>query len=243
MHFPTLLTLLLSISAESIHLPRNGISLPYRPVASKRVSTVNFITRVITLRKQYNLRAHQKYFNDIVTLWTAIFMEPQLTKNNEDPPISSTNPECRDLRAIVMDAIKSVSELLNANFFIRRKRHSKPQHILYNKSASITFRLSHPKKKRSFIISTALTLMGKHLAEHTVKKGLSGLGMNSNRGAIPFGGSILAFAFGVARQEEVDLNRRKMEVLSNQFIKLQQNQNVLVNFANITKLVLGEMQD
>ena len=82
--------------------------------------------------------------------------------------------------------------------------------------------------------------MGGHLAKQTVKHSL---GMSNNKGVLPLGGTILAMAFGVARKEEVDLNRRKMEVLSNQFIKLQQNQNRFVKFANLTQLVLGEMHD
>ena len=243
MYFTSLILLLTPISAKDIHLPKHEISLPYRPVASKQVSTINFITKVITLKKQYNLRAHQKYFNDIVTLWTAIFMEPQLTRNSEVPPVTDTNPECRDLRAIVMDAIKSVSELLNANFFIRTKRHIHRPHALYNKSTSISIKLNHHKKKRSFILSSALSLMGGHLAKHAIKNSFNGFGTTNNKGMIPIGGSILAMAFGVARKEAVDLNRRKMEVLSNQFIKLQQNQNKFVRFANLTQLVLGEMHD
>ena len=244
MYAARLLLLLVPLSAKQINLPKHEISLPFRPVASKQVSTINFITRVITLRKQYNLRAHHKYFDDIVSLWTAIFMEPQLTMNHEEPSIMDTNPECRDLRAIVMDAIKSVSELLNANFFIRTKRDTSHSHTLYNKSASISIKLNHHKKKRSFLVSSALSLMGGHLAKQALKNSFNGFEINNNnKGLIPIGGSILAMAFGVARKEEVNLNRRKMEVLSNQFIKLQQNQNKFEKFANLTQLVLGEMHD
>ena len=50
-------------------------------------------------------------------------------------------------------------------------------------------------------------------------------------------------AFGVARKEELDLNHRKIKVLSNQFINLQLKQNKLINFANLTELILGEMQE
>ena len=86
--------------------------------------------------------------------------------------------------------------------------------------------------------------MGGHLAKQALKNSFNGFEINNNnKGLIPIGGSILAMAFGVARKEEVDLNRRKMEVLSNQFIKLQQNQNKFVKFANLTQLVLGEMDE
>ena len=240
-----LITLLILISptcSQALYLPRQGISLPYRPVASKKVSTVNFITRVITLRKEYNLRSHEKYFSDIVTLWTAIFTEHQLTGATGEPPVQQSNPECRDLRAIVMDAIKSVSELLDANLFIRMKRNSQLPRPLYEKSSSLTLNLSHQKKKRSFIASSALSLMGAHLAKQTIKTGLN-FDSSNKKGLIPFGGSILAMAFGVARKEELELNRRKIEVLSNQFINLQLKQNKLINFANLTEMVLGEMQE
>ena len=183
LHRILLTLLLLPKGLTSIHFPQHGISLPYRPVASKRVSTINFITKTLTLTKEYNLRAHEKYFNDIVALWTAIFLEHELTKNPQVTPIQQTNPGCSDLRAIVMDAIKSVSELLNANFFIRTKR----QAPLYQESAAVTINLHRPKTKRSFILKSALSLVGSHLASQV----FSDFGSN-RKGLIPIGGSVLA---------------------------------------------------
>ena len=219
-HYILLTLLLFPEGLMSIHFPKHGISLPFRPVASKRVSTINFITKTITLTKEYNLKAHEKYFNDIVALWTAIFLEHELTGNPQENPIQQTNPGCRDLRAIVMDAIKSVSELLNANFFIRTKRQAPPNKSLYNKSTSLTINLHRQKTKRSFILKSALSLVGSHLATQTLKGNFG----SYKKGIIPVGGSILAMAFGVARQEEVELNHRKIKVLANQFINLQNRQ-------------------
>ena len=230
------LILLWPVWSQSIHLPQQGISLPFRPVASKRVSTVCFITRTVTLSKEYNLRAHDKHFNDIVSLWTAIFLESELANNIPEAPIQQTNPECRDLRAIVMDAIKSVSELLNANLFVRQRRGIRRHPTLYNKSAQLTIKLRQPKTKRSFLLKSALSLMGSHLASWSLDRALGA----SKGPLMPVGGSILAMAFGVARKEDLDLQNRKIGVLSNQFINLRRHHN---NFANITKLVLHEMQE
>ena len=236
------------------HHHENDLILPYRPVASKRVSKVNFITKVLTLKKEYNLRAHEKHFKDIIKLWTALFMEHQLMEN-EGIAIELTNPECRDLRAIVIDALKSVSELLDANLNIKNirkyrsvdsKRNNESTTIknlspdnVYFKSPTVTIRVLSKKIKRSFITKTALSLVGSYLAKQ-VLKGDDGL---SNDGLIPFGGNVLAMAFGIARRREVELNKRKLSLLSNQFINLQSNQGKLIKFANITKLVLGEMAD
>ena len=132
-------------------------SLPYRPMSSNRVGTLSYITKIITLEKSYNLRAHEKYFNDIVTLWSTIFIENQLLGKEDlgarPESIDITNPECRDLRSIIMDELKAVANLLEANTRYsetirpRFKRNSK---VILKHSATII------RLKRNFLAKTAL---------------------------------------------------------------------------------------
>ena len=59
------------------------------------------------------------------------------------------------------------------------------------------------------------------------------------KGLIPIGGSILALAFGIAQRGEVEKNTKRINLISNQFIN---HHNKLIRFANLTKIVLDEME-
>ena len=239
MHYLTILSIVL-INTQVSSPNSIGISLPFRPVASKRTSTINFITKVLTLKKEYDLKAHEKYFNNIINLWTSIFLEYELTNDQtHSEPIELTNPECRDLRAITMDAINSVSQLLKSNLIphnpIRHRRSIKPPNYIYQKSTSITLKLSNTNRtKRAFLAKTALSLIGSYMAKQTLSSAT-----HAAKGIIPIGGSILALAFGIAQRGEVEQNAKRINLISNQFIN---HHNKLIRFANLTKIVLDEME-
>ena len=217
-----------------------SIVLPFRPVSSNRAQTIHFSTKVITLRKEYNLRAHEKYFHNIINLWTSIFMENELKGTYDqtlDPKnIDELNPECRDLRSVVMDGLKSVTELIDSHTHtrnrLRTKRRTHRTKTLSSKSTTLIF-------KRSFLAKSAITMMGSYMASQGVKEPNTVI----EEGLLPFGGRLLAIAFGVARAKDVELNRRKNNLLADQFIKLQENQGELIKFANITSLLIKEMSE
>ena len=115
------LTPLPTFTLDTFNLKPNS-SLPYRPISTNRVGTISFTTNSAKVIKTFNLESHTKYFKDIVGLWGSIFIEEQLVSNRPSPEqgnyIDKQNPECRDLRSIVMEELKSVSDLLHANVYI-----------------------------------------------------------------------------------------------------------------------------
>ena len=256
LHRGILLFLLTGCSGEPnpLHNPLPEQILPYRPMASNRISTIQFSTKILTLKKTYDLSSHIKYFNDIIFLWSSIFLENQLT-GAEDMTlhptiIDNTNPECRDLRSIILDSIKSVSDTLDKNFIshqispqnLRFKRSSdkiRDKKILYQASSTIIL-----KRKRSFLASSVLKMMSTYVAS----KGISYLtssdtNLGDTSSLFPLGGTLLSFAFGTASKESVVRNRKMINILTNQFINLEKNQKSLIKFANITKLILDEMAE
>ena len=106
------------LSLDNLNLMPNSV-LPYRPISTNRIGTISFTTNSAKVVKTFNLEAHTEHFHNIVGLWSSIFLEEQLRTNTSTTTytknIDQQNPECRDLRAIIMEELKSVSDLLYAN--------------------------------------------------------------------------------------------------------------------------------
>ena len=218
---------------------RSTMTLPYRPMATNRIGTMNFITKVLTIKKTYNLHAHQHYFNQLISLWSTIFMENELRNLEEfhlhPKEIDNFNPECRDLRSIIMEELKSVGDILTSN--------TRPGEPLTRFKRSVRRQPLMPPsiKKRSFLAKSALSMLGTYMT----KKGYSTLKKNIGavipHGLVPMGGDILSYVFGIAQSREVEFNRRKLQFLSNQFHDFSMTQRKLLHIANLTKLMIDEM--
>ena len=230
---------------------KNSI-LPYRPISTNRIGSISFTTKSAKVVKTFNLEAHTKYFEDIVGLWGSIFLEEQLKDDKFDPnkphSIDKENPECRDLRAIVMEELKSVNDILHANIYIfDDHRHTITKRHTYTQSATLTIPLpSLPKtKKRSIIASSALTLfkayMAKKGAARLASSILPSFGSNSNPGIIPIGGDILSYVFGVASAKDTLLNKKMINALRNKMENIGKNQVQLVQYANLTSILMTEL--
>ena len=171
-------------------------------------------------------------------------MENELKETNDQTlrpkTIDERNPECRDLRSVIMDGLKSVAEIVNSitqtphgGRLKRQVNHPlSKKSILSKKSKTLVF-------KRSFLAKSAISMMTSYMASQGIKE----TDTNIEEGLLPFGGTLLALAFGVARTKEVELNHRKINLLSDQFVKLQRRQGELVRFANITSLLITEMAE
>ena len=215
-----------------------NITLPYRPMSTNRINTINFITKTITVKKTYNLEIHEKYFRDIVSLWSAIFMEQQLLAKGSyalhPKTIDSQNPECRDLRSIIMDELKTVTDMLNANIYVYQKTNkSRFKRKIIKKES--------PRTKRSFLAKTALSLFGSYMAKKGISHATKGISKQVSSGLIPLGGDLLSYVFGIGKTDDIDLNKKRLNILTTQVENLGNNQQKLYQFANLTHLMIEEM--
>ena len=274
-------------SLDTFNLEPNS-ALPYRPISTNRVGTISFTTNSAKVIKTFNLEAHTTYFKDIVGLWGSIFLEEQLVANHFTPAhakaIDERNPECRDLRAIVMEELKSVSDLLHANVYLfneypvtlhkrsTRSTNSTPkilpkprvpkthpsQEFLPPLSPPTTTRKRRSKiissattaiilKKRSPILSSALTLFKAYMlkkgASHLASRLIPSFNFPSKTSLIPIGGDILSYVFGLTSRKTTELNRKLIHSLSNRMDKIGQNQLQLVQYANLTQILVTELSD
>ena len=200
-------------------------SLPYRPISSDRVGTIHLLYKVTILEKTYDLHAHTHYFEEIASLWSTIFLENQLMgKEDRDlhpAIIDNTNPECRDLRTIIMEKIRVVANLLDANI-------EDPNF--------------HTRTKRAVVVKTALGLLASYMTSKS-RSSINGHDLDTDiqKGIIPLGSDLLSFPFGVARAKDVASNRKKLQFLNNQVVKLTEIQGKLIQYANVTKIIIEEM--
>ena len=254
---------------------KTGI-LPYRPIATNRIYSIRFTSKLVTLRKSFNIKAQVKYFNQIIVLWSSIFMENQLTGKEEyeyaPGTIDKRNPECRDLRSIIMDEIKTITDAINANFqnylpptkaYInhRRKRNiqknksmtkTNPRNNTLPRSESTinshnnmeeisTTKVRNHVTKRGLISTSIIKMMGSYMAKKGVKRLMSNHEWEKEDGLLPIGGTILSYAFGLTTSKGMEFQRKRIDLLTDQFIRLQDKQTNLVNFANLTQIIIEEM--
>ena len=252
--------------------------LPYRPIATNRIYSIRFTSKLVTLRKAFNIKAQVKYFNQIIVLWSSIFMENQLTGKEEyeyaPGTIDKRNPECRDLRSIIMDEIKTITDAINANFqnylpptkaYInhRRKRNTQKEKSTtktnlsnntlprsdgtgnsHNSMEEIsTTKVNNHITKRGLITTSIIKMMGSYMAKKGIKRLMSNHEWEKDDGLLPIGGTILSYAFGLATSKNIEIQSKKIDLLTDQFLRLQDKQENLVNFANLTQIIIEEMSE
>ena len=208
---------------------QRSLSLAARPIAVTLTSTINFNTKTIRVETTLDMTSHEARFRELATLWSSVTMENQL-KNRENRDyhpaiIDNTNPECRELKSMVFEDMKSVSDILEANhidegIFLRRKRSTNSQ--------------IKRVKKGAFIAKTALGLFSAYM----IKKAAS---PRDSSGKIPLGGVLLSYLFGLAKSDEVKLNHRKLVAISARLNRIHQNQGKLIQSTNITQILINEM--
>ena len=249
-------TILIILHIGETELQQRHGELPYRPISTNTLSTVNFISNTITLEKSFDLRSHEKSFQDIESLWTLIYYENELLetwKADLSPEeIDKRNPECRDLRTITHNQIRSISELVENQHIRKHHDTTGPRRLKRALPAAIKSPPTPRRTQRAFPL--ALGAVSKLVAKsalssyfmHLAKSGLSqtdyqDVDGNVRKGMLPLGGRVLQYAFGVARTKEVAFNQKKISLLSKQFSDLSLSHDKLLKVANITELIISEL--
>ena len=159
--------------------------------------------------------------------------------NNQPTPINhyKENRSKRDLQNLITTN-PTLSRLIMKP--IEPQQSTTGQIMNPNKTLTPISHMNNKKQKRS-ITSTILKMMGAYMAKQGIKRLASESKTNTKYGLLPIGGTILSYAFGLAKSKDVKLNTNKLNLLSDQFINLQQKHKSLINFANLTKIIIEEM--